>query len=140
MTQVDFIVEGKPVPKGRPRHATHNGRTWEYTPKTTLDYERKVREAFLEQNQSVHKDACIGIRIIFYMPIPKGTSKKQVQKMSGDMHRKKPDLDNLIKSVLDGLNGVAYTDDSLLGKVEASKVYCPPHIEPYAYITLTYED
>lgn len=36
---------------------------------------------------------------------------------------KKPDLDNIIKSVFDGLNGVAWTDDALVCVIEAGKNY-----------------
>jgi Holliday junction resolvase RusA-like endonuclease len=36
---------------------------------------------------------------------------------------KKPDLDNLAKSVLDGLNGVVYLDDSQLVSLHITKVY-----------------
>ena len=36
---------------------------------------------------------------------------------------KKPDLDNVIKAVLDALNGVAYKDDSRIVRIEARKEY-----------------
>jgi Holliday junction resolvase RusA-like endonuclease len=36
---------------------------------------------------------------------------------------KKPDIDNLIKSVCDGLNGVAYKDDSQIVKLTSSKIF-----------------
>ena len=35
----------------------------------------------------------------------------------------KPDLDNLIKSILDPLNGVFWRDDSIIIKLEATKSY-----------------
>lgn len=35
----------------------------------------------------------------------------------------KPDLDKLIRAVLDGLTGVAYVDDSQVTLLKASKVY-----------------
>ena len=35
----------------------------------------------------------------------------------------KPDIDNVIKAVLDGLNGVAYADDSQVVALSASKCY-----------------
>jgi Holliday junction resolvase RusA-like endonuclease len=36
---------------------------------------------------------------------------------------KKPDLDNLAKSVLDALNGVIYQDDSQIVSLHMTKVY-----------------
>jgi Holliday junction resolvase RusA-like endonuclease len=35
----------------------------------------------------------------------------------------RPDLDNVIKSILDALNGVAYSDDSAVISVTAEKRY-----------------
>ena len=36
---------------------------------------------------------------------------------------RKPDIDNVLKVVLDALNGVAYKDDSRVVAVSARKVY-----------------
>ena len=38
-------------------------------------------------------------------------------------HFKRVDLDNLIKALCDGLNGVCYTDDAQISKITASKIY-----------------
>lgn len=38
---------------------------------------------------------------------------------------KTPDIDNLLKTVLDGLNGVAFRDDAQVCEVRASKRYAP---------------
>jgi Holliday junction resolvase RusA-like endonuclease len=46
-------------------------------------------------------------------------------------HIKKPDTDNLLKAVLDGLNGIAWADDSQVIRVSASKEYST---EPYVYL------
>ena len=35
----------------------------------------------------------------------------------------KPDIDNVIKAVLDALNGIAYKDDARVVELEARKVY-----------------
>lgn len=36
---------------------------------------------------------------------------------------KKPDIDNIIKIILDGLNGVMFDDDKQVVNVSATKVY-----------------
>jgi Holliday junction resolvase RusA-like endonuclease len=44
--------------------------------------------------------------------------------MEGDvMHTKKPDCDNLAKSILDALNGIAYDDDSQICSLTVHKFY-----------------
>ncbi|CZR99694.1 Endodeoxyribonuclease RusA [Clostridioides difficile] len=43
---------------------------------------------------------------------------------------KKPDLDNIIKSVADSLNGIAYKDDSQIVEVVSKKYYSDkPRVE-----------
>ena len=43
---------------------------------------------------------------------------------------KKPDIDNVIKSILDALNGVAYHDDTQVVAVFAEKYYSDtPRVE-----------
>ena len=60
-----------------------------------------------------------------YFAIPNSKSKAEKKRMSWGIVRptKKPDIDNLIKSVLDSLNGIAYKDDSQIVTVVAEKFY-----------------
>lgn len=41
--------------------------------------------------------------------------------MLGSAHTQRPDLDNITKSIADGLNGVAYADDGQIAETEAIK-------------------
>lgn len=43
--------------------------------------------------------------------------------MIGKPALRKPDTDNIIKSILDPLNGVAYKDDSQVCKISGLKIY-----------------
>lgn len=65
------------------------------------------------------------IRLEFYLPIPKSYSKKQREAALAGvlLPTKKPDIDNLVKAVLDGLNGLAYQDDKQIVALEAAKGY-----------------
>jgi Holliday junction resolvase RusA-like endonuclease len=54
------------------------------------------------------------VRMFFKLP-------KRTVKEKGDWHTSRPDLDNIIKSIKDGLNGIAYLDDSQIVKIEATK-------------------
>ena len=48
-------------------------------------------------------------------------------------HAVKPDLDNLVKSVLDALNDVAWHDDAQIVELHVSKHYVS---SPHIYITI----
>lgn len=55
--------------------------------------------------------------IIFYIPMPKSWSKKKMIKMYDTPHNQKPDIDNLVKAVMDAL----MTDDKQVWKIKAEK-------------------
>lgn len=118
-TEVFFPFE--PVPKGRPRF-TRTGHA--YTPKTTQDYEKKIAEYYKSQTDDFY-DCAIKVKLIFNMPIPKSTTKKnRMLIMAGQIKCTVPkDADNLAKSVLDALNGLAYEDDRLITKLSVIKQY-----------------
>jgi Holliday junction resolvase RusA-like endonuclease len=122
-----FTVLGKPVGKGRPKFSSRGGFVRAYTPKTTADYETKVAESYKAKygNSMADTDTslCVSIRAVF--PIPQSMRKAEREKALQDEIKpsKKPDIDNIIKSILDGLNGVAYEDDACVTKVLASKSY-----------------
>ena len=61
--------------------------------------------------------------ILFEMPIPSSWSKKRQTAALKTPHSTLPDLDNLIKFVLDALNGVVWKDDSLIYEINATKKY-----------------
>ena len=56
---------------------------------------------------------------------------------SGTFKTTKPDLDNLVKAVLDALNGVAFDDDSKVAEIFAQKLYAP---EPYVEVKISSYD
>lgn len=119
-----FTVKGKPQAKQRPRRG-HGGRF--YTPQKTLDYEENVKASFLADTKlkAPIKDAPLIIRCDFYFKVPKSYTKKRKTaiKEHEELYTKKPDVDNLIKAILDGLNGVAYEDDNQVVGVTGVKHY-----------------
>ena len=64
----------------------------------------------------------IHLAVIFFMPIPKSMSIRKQRDTRG-WHTYKPDLDNLIKLVLDSMNGVVFKDDSQICQIIAMKGY-----------------
>ena len=116
-----ITIPGVPVAKGRPRF-TRSGHT--YTPATTEIYEKTVRHCWETQcGTPLPGGVPIFATIYAYFPIPKSYSKKKRQALEGAYHLKKPDADNLAKSVLDALNGCAYPDDSAVQIAACYKIY-----------------
>lgn len=119
---MELIIEGMPVAKGRPRFSRYGA----YTPKKTQEYEEYVKMCWLAKYGSIQpSEQSLEVNVVFYLPIPKSVNKKQrAEMLDGKIkHTKKPDIDNLIKSVLDALNGIAYSDDSKIIRVAAEKRY-----------------
>lgn len=121
MRTIQIEIPGPPVGKGRPRF-TRMGHT--YTPKKTKEYESRIKTAFIMSGKASFKAGTRLIITVFaYMPIPSTLSKKLRQKLNGEPHCKKPDLDNVVKAVFDGLNGIAFDDDSKIWMFSARKEY-----------------
>lgn len=124
-----FIVPGEPKGKARPRMSTKTGIA--YTPKDTIQYENWIRTCYLEQ-AGAKLEGQIEATIIAFYSIPKSISKKKRQQMLEGLIRpvKKPDVDNLAKSVLDSLNKIAYDDDSQVVECNVKKFYSDnPRVE-----------
>ncbi len=90
MTVFTFTVPGQPVPKGRPR----SGPTGFYTPAKTRTAERTV-----------------GLYALAEMRAPL-TEPLRVELRFHAKDKRRVDVDNLAKLVLDAMNGVAWRDDS----------------------------
>ena len=120
----EFEVPGKVTGKARPRVNTITGRA--YTPGNTKDYEMLIKQYFkIKYPKFETLEGRIKVKIIAYFGIPKQTSKKQegLMLLNEISPTKKPDIDNVIKIVLDALNKMAFRDDSQITKLEIEKVY-----------------
>lgn len=120
-----FMVNVEPRGKGRPRF-TAQGHP--YTPKETVTYERTVRNAYLNavgKCSAFAQGVPIKVKISFRFRPPESWSNKRIDKaLWGELvPAKKPDIDNLVKAVLDALNHVAYHDDSQIVSLNVNKEY-----------------
>lgn len=115
-------------PKGKQRHrmCRIKSRKITYTPKQTAEYEKLVRASYTAVSKRFFdKDTPLIISITALFSIPKSVSQKTKNLMlKGDiLPTKKPDSDNIIKIVLDALNGVCYHDDAQICSVHFEKKY-----------------
>lgn len=123
--QVKFTVYGNPKGKGRPRFARTGNAVRTYTPAETTNYENFVKLSYLAENKGIKLEGALKAEIKGYFPIPKATNKRQTAAMLENHihHTKKIDCDNLAKTILDALNGIAYTDDRQICILSVEKLY-----------------
>ena len=118
-----------PVAKSRPKYSKYGT----YTPKKTKEYEQYIKSEWLKCNFEPLKCALYAM-LIFGVPIHKGSKKHHEMAVKGNIKpTKRPDIDNYIKAVLDGLNGVAYKDDNQIVALYGCKKYAS---EPFVEIRL----
>lgn len=67
----------------------------------------------------------IAVHLNFYFTPPKSYSKKRIQAIESkeELFTKKPDLDNLAKSILDSCNNLLFEDDSQIVGLTIGKHY-----------------
>lgn len=86
-----------------------------YTPAKTEKYEARVA-VFGQQAMAGRAplEGAVALSVAAYFPIPASWPKKRqaAARAGTELHTKKPDLDNVIKAIKDGLNGIAWGDDS----------------------------
>lgn len=117
----ETVLEGNPRPKERPRR----GKYGFYTPKQTQMAEKEIKEhlaALLEENGLPEKDDehWFGVTLRFYTG-----SKRRV------------DLDNLAKLVLDASNKLVWADDCQINELHVTLTMADPdpRTEMAVYIT-----
>ncbi len=135
-------VEG--VPKSQKRHRTSsvNGYIRNYDPSSK---DKSVFEKKLTQSNPKLLTGAISLSLTFYMPRPKnhyrtGRYKHKLKGKSPVYHLNKPDIDNLIKFVLDSGNGILWKDDSQIFQIEALKKYCKYPRTEIEYWEIPYEN
>lgn len=109
---INFFVDGLPVPQGSMK--VINGRVI-HNKGSELAAWRSAVALIARQNGARPLTEPIQITIKFYLPKPR-TVKRPMPSVA-------PDLDKLIRSVLDGLTAIAYVDDGQVVSIVAQKAY-----------------
>lgn len=118
---ITFTIPGKPFAKQRPR-ATRQGRV--YTPKETVSFERTVGQIAL-QHFPQPLTGPVKITVWATFQPAKSWSKKKTAEHLNRPHTQRPDGDNLIKAILDGLNRIAFEDDAQVYEQTVRKIWGP---------------
>lgn len=100
---IHLVIPGQPMAKARPRRGAHGQF---YTPKETIDHEESIAWEARACGVKLTGDGPVRVRARFFS----GRIKKQ----------QIPDLDNLLKALLDGLQkGELFHDDSQVIEIHA---------------------
>ncbi|MCD2257405.1 RusA family crossover junction endodeoxyribonuclease [Lactobacillus sp. CC-MHH1034] len=120
----EHTFEAYPIEQARPRAVRTNKGVRLYDPKKVSRFKEAIAyEARLLRVEPF--DSPIKVTIEFYRPNQKGISQKKLDQRENKIILPivKPDLDNYIKSFLDGLNGILWVDDNLICELHAAKYY-----------------
>lgn len=111
-----FRIYGNPVAQGRPRFYRAGNRVGVYDPDKSKSWKNNVISQTIDRKPEFYKGA-IHMTLHFLMPRPKSLPKKVIH------HIKRPDLDNLAKSIKDALTGICFKDDSQIVSLMVTKKY-----------------
>lgn len=141
--EITFTVDGVPVAKARPRSRAFQVkgqvRSMMYTPAKSVNFENLVRLSFRQVHTGQPTEKPVKIWILAFFPVPQGWPKYRRVDANTDAIpvTKKPDIDNIVKSILDGLNAVAFQDDKQVYSISAKKFYS---YTPRTVVTIRYPD
>lgn len=123
---VCFIVPGAPQGKGRPRVGKIGGHARMFTPSKTVAYEGLIAHAAMAAMAGAPLfEGPVGCELTIHCAVPQSWSgKKQRSALACEiLPTSKPDIDNVVKAIFDGCNGVLWRDDVLVVELAVRKRY-----------------
>jgi len=126
---IHFTLDIEPKPKARPRF-TRTGRA--YTSKVTREFEKAIKTLSRVHILEPLKGA-VALKVLFVHPRLKSEPKKRPERK---YKTTRPDLSNLIKSLEDGLEGIAFNDDAQIVRIEAEKIHAALNEGAHIEVTL----
>ena len=117
-----FTIPGKPIPQTRARIS----RNFMYDP--LFQVKKNIRLCVKEQLPEGFEPYTepVEVRVVYFLQIPKAWPlyRRQMLKDGKEIpHDKTIDLDNLLKQNFDALNGIIWSDDRIIWKIDAKKVW-----------------
>lgn len=119
-----FLVEGRAEGKDRPRFARGHA----FTTQKTREFEAAVRwSAKLAMNrhklETTDRPVRVKVQAFYKVAASRPKSFKRLIDEKLVPYDKKPDADNVIKAICDGLNGIAYQDDKQVFSMSCEQIY-----------------
>lgn len=121
-----IIIPGNPIPKARHKMRMNGRFPQAYDPKAADA--KRVRECLRKiaaNGPNFDLETVIHLDVSFYVYIPISSTKAERTRMAWglDHPSKKPDIDNLLKFILDCANGILFKDDAQICSVNCVKRY-----------------
>lgn len=111
MYRYNIEINARPIPKARPRLSKFAV----YTPKKTADYEKLIAYEWKRRYKNLILKNAVKLDLLFCF--------KKAKSCKKDYHTQRPDIDNLEKAILDGLNKIAFVDDCQVVEMKSQKVF-----------------
>lgn len=119
-----FTIPGEPQGKGRARIGRVGGFSRMFTPAKTLAYEGLVAQMAQQAMAGAPlMQGPVSLSLHLFHTIPRSATKRQRADMLAGLVRptKKPDADNVLKAIADGMNGVVWRDDVQAVEIRLTK-------------------
>lgn len=122
--EYEIRIEGTPVVTPRPRVMKKG---YAYTPARAKRAQEKIGQAWRDAYGDTQLQSAVSLQAELSFEPPKSWSnKKKTAALAGEVKATSHaigDIDNLCKTIMDGLNRVAFEDDSQVVCVSATKIY-----------------
>ena len=126
---IQFTIKGEIKTKQRPRATVIGGHARVYSSKDTIMYENYVKSEYQRQcAYYFNGNEPLKATITAYF-LPSNELAKYGQDVKYVACMKNKDLDNIAKTILDALNGIAYEDDKQIVELHVEKYYTPEATE-----------
>jgi crossover junction endodeoxyribonuclease RusA len=122
----ETYIYGTPVPQGSARAFNHGGRVVVTSDNVNLKKWRTFCAFVLRKDITAKVVGPVGVNLAFYFDRPKShlTSSGSLRKGYSSSHIVKPDLDKLVRAILDaGTDAGIWHDDAQVVRLTATKQY-----------------
>ena len=135
--KISFTISGEPVAQGRPRFSNRGGFVRTYDPaksRNAKDHIRFAASEAMSQLEGKPLEGAIHFKAQFGIEMPKSMARKRTPR-AREWRVKKPDLDNLLKTVKDACSKVIYLDDSQIVRITTEKIQCAQGEAPFTRVS-----